>query len=510
MKNEENLNTESNSIAGNPTNGPAGNTAARPLPVSTSATPEGGSPTQLPTAASMGAAGAVGRQNATSSEELAASATSAGMGGVGRPGSLQENKAADPSALKQPARRGRKPGSTNKAKETPTAAARPQGRAKKEEQDSTSRQPENYGGNFGNDMHGSYQDEARYDNQASDASRGEFGAFGRHATHGGYGNQNREFDYNRQGSAEDGYYGGPGRYGHQHNAYRDYDGRNERWDERRDYGYDRGFHPSEEYYDRRGSYDRPRGNFSNGYHDYPDREQHSGNYNDGRGNRFDNRNQPDRGDYYSGRQNDNGSRQGRGGGYADDYGRSSLGGRDPYGHSRYDERRDERGGYSQGGYSRRNQDEDYRSSRGGYDNQGSSGGRGGHREDDYSAGNRQGGVGSTGQRNRYGEGYGYGHSRSEQPRRPSYDTGDDRNGYGRSYQGNSSQGYGSQGGSYNDAYDDSRRDSRQGSPSRGDYRREDADRNYGQDQRPQYRSDDDHDYGTAPRRNRGRDGEGDE
>jgi len=510
MKNEENLNTEPNSIAGNPVGGPAGNTAARPLPVSTSATPQGGSPTQLPTAASMGKVGATPVAG-TSNADLSAAATSAGKGGIDA-GGKQENKAVDPTSLNAPAKRGRKPGSTNKAKETPQAAAKPRGSARKETP-AASRQPENYGGNFGNDMHDSYQDQARYDNQASDASRGEFGAFGGHATHGGYGNQNREADYQRHGSAEDRYYGGPGRYGPQHNAYREYDGRDERWDERRNYGYERGFHPDQGYDDRRGSYDRPRGSFATGYDGYGNqgREYSSGNYNDGRGNRYDNRNQPDRGDYYSGRQNDNGSRQGRGGGYADDYGRSSLRGANPYGYDRprYDEYRDDRRGYAPD-YSRRNQDEDYRSSRGGYDNQGSAGGRGGHREDDYGHWNRQGGAGNTGQRNAYGEGYGYGFNRNEQPRRPNYGTGDERNGYGRSYGGDSGQGMGSRGGSYNDAYDDSRRDSRNGSPARGDYRREDADRNYGQGQRPQYRPDDEPDYGTAPRRNRGRDGEGDE
>jgi hypothetical protein len=442
-----------------------------------------------------------------------------GNGAVGNAGPPQENKEADPNALREPARRGRKPGSTNKAKSGPEAssATKPSGRQKKNE---AGQQAENYGGNFSNATQGSFQDPARRDNQDADASRGEFGTFGRNgATHGGYGNQYREFDYERRNSPEDRYYGGPGRYGPQHNAYREYDGRNERYDPRTEYHFEPGrrHDPRDEHH---GPYDRPR--FSSGYGDdyYRDRQYQTGNYNDGRGNSYDNRNQPDRGDAYSGRQNDNGSRQGRGQGYADDYGHTSM--NNPYGRPRYDEGYNQRGSYGQGDYgqgggysqgnSRRNQDEDYRSSRGGYDNQGSAGGRGGRHDDDHGYGQQRGGVGGTGQRNDITEGYGYGHSRNEQPRRPDYRTGDDRNGYGRSYGGNSNQGYGSQGGSYNDAYDDSRRDSRAGSPARGDYTSQDAARNYGPGARDERRRghDDQNDYGPAPRRNAGRDGEKDE
>jgi hypothetical protein len=502
MKTEENLNTESNSIAGNPVGGPAGNTAARPLPVSTSAN-SSGSPTQLPTPASQGRSASPGAKAGTSSQALAASEMSVGQGAVGGSSEQQANKAVPPTALKEPAKRGRKPGSVNKAKATPQGStdAKPRGGQPRKDP-ATGRQPETYGGNFGNDVQGSYQDHDRRDNQDSDASRGEFGSQGRAATHGGYGNQNREFDYERHNTPEDRYYGGPGRYGHQHNAYRDYDGRNERWDERSRYGFERGFHPADGY-DRRESHDRPGGNFGNGYDNYQGRPAPDGSYNDGRGNRYDNRNQPERGDYNSGRQNDNGSRQGRGG-YADDYGRTSVGG-DPYGNRpRYDDY-DRRG--PEWGGPRRNQDEDYRSSRGGYDNQGSGGGRGSRREDDY--GYRDQGYDQRGQRPDYSRGYGD-RGRDEARHHPSYRTDDDRNGYGRSYDGDIDQGYGSRGGSYNDSYEDSRPGSRSGAPGRGDYRREDADRNYGPGPRSEFRRDDDPDYGSAPRRNRGREGEGDE
>jgi hypothetical protein len=497
MKNEEkNLNTESNDIAGNPVGGPAGNTAAKPLPVATS--PSGGSPTQLPTPASVGSTNPKGAKGPTSNELLASAEMSVGKGGLGSTSATPANKTAEP------ARRGRKPGSTNKAKAA--APPSPKAQARGAKQGSGSSQPEAYGGNFGNDVQDSSRDHDRRSNQNSAADRGEFGAQSHQGgTHGGFGNQYREFDYERHNSAEDRYYGGPGRYGPQHNAYRDYDGRDE-GRPARGYYYDPG-RRAEPGYDHRPEYDRPR--FSAGYgndyyndRQYQNRQYQSGSYDDGRGNRYDNRNQPDRADPYSGRQNDNGSRQGRGGGYADDYGRSSVRG-NPYGERRpswSDESYEQRGGY--GG--RRNQDEDYRSSRGGYDNQGSAGGRGGRRDEDY--GYRSYNDEQRGQRPDYSRGYG--DRGRDEARYPNYRTGDDRNGYGQSYGGDSSEGYGSRGGSYNDNYEDSQPGSRRGPAGPGNYRREDADRNYGPDRRREYRGDDDQtDYGSAPRRNAGRDEE---
>jgi len=93
-------------------------------------------------------------------------------------------------------------------------------------------QPNVYGGNFGNDVQGSFQDPNRASNQRSDPNRGEFGQqeYNQGATHGGYGNQYREVDYpapdgGTPQTAHEKYYGeGSGHPGHQHNAYRDYDG----------------------------------------------------------------------------------------------------------------------------------------------------------------------------------------------------------------------------------------------------------------------------------------------
>lgn len=469
------------------------------------------SPNMRSVGASPGSNATTGSGTPPSSQSLAASEMSVGQGAVGSDQDQQPNREADPAAVREPARRGRKPGSPNKPKD---GGAQPQAKAKGDDKPRRARtssaragQPDQYGGNFGNDMHDSFGDVNRRENQNSGASRGEFGVQAHNgATHAGYGNQYREFDYEDRHSAEDRYYGGPGRYGFQHNAYRDYDGRDERG-QQPNYGGGYGPGPRDGYDDRGYGGREPR---RGGYDDQP---RGYGNYGDGRGNRTDNRNQPDRADRYSGHQNDNGSRPGRGGGYADDYGHSSLGGgRDQ------DYRRGPSpgpGSYGNYGGERRNQDEDYRSSRGGYDNQGS--GRG-YRDDEPQRGgygsNRGGypseGYGNPGgPRSNSGEGYGYGHGRDEQPRRPDYRSGDSRNGYGRSYGGDSSQGFGSRGGSYNDEYDNGNRQGGSGSPSRGDYTRQDRGRNYGPGAQNQYRPGhpDEDDYGPLPRRNSGRDGE---
>lgn len=552
-------------------------------------------------------------QSPAASQSLAAAEMSVGKGAVASEGDRQENKEANPTDLVPgaPARRGRKPGTPNKPKDgapqsapaTKTGASgRPRKVTPEASSDSGRDQPTTYGGNFGNDVQNSFQDQGRYQNQVSGVGRGEFGTQDyQGGTHGGYGNQYREFDFENRNSAEDRYYGGPGRYGSQHNAYRDYDGRDEQRGGQQPYrggnagygdqnggrggnfsnqggyndnhGYDRhGFNqqgghyygPNEGYdprhaggygyseRDRRpagrdqrdqssyygngnnnaGSYGAGRGNYPQ-----PDNrsQQSPRGYDDGRGNRQDNRNQPDRDDPRSGFQNDNGAGPGRTGlGYANDYGQSSIGGGD-YGYGRGREQQPNQN-YN-AGYERRNQDEDGRSSRGGYDNQGSGGGREGHQGDNARYGQQgyQGGYGSgADERGRQQQGgpaqnqgadprrqptEGYGHGRDEQARRPDYRTGDQRNGYGRSFGGDSQQGYGSRGGSYNDEYDNGNggqggqngQGGTPGSPAQGNYTQQERNRNYGPGARQEFRPDqpagEKEDYGSAPRRNAGRDGD---
>jgi len=193
---EENLNTESNDIAGNRIDGPVGNTAAQHnggpgigQPGTNAAAPTGSPDTDSPAAPA-------------SSESLAASETSVGQGAVGGETNQQENKEADPADL-QPA--------------------------------------DTYGGNFSNSTQSSYHDEDRRENQDSDPNRGEFGTQSQQGTtHGGFGNQNRLADYEPHNTAEDRYYGGPGAPGEQTNAYRAYDGRDERPDARVEYGFEAG------------------------------------------------------------------------------------------------------------------------------------------------------------------------------------------------------------------------------------------------------------------------------
>jgi hypothetical protein len=237
MDNEQlNLNTEPNDIAGNRIDGPVGNTAAQHTAPGAGVGLPGGPPAQAP---APGATPDVSSPAApASSESLAASETSVGKGAVDADAQPQENKEADPADL------------------TPEGA---------------------YGGNFSNSTQGSYHDQARRDNQDSDASRGEFGAQDLGGTtHGGFGNQNRLADYEPNNSAEDRYYGGPGAPGPQDNAYRSYDGRDQRPDARTQYGFEAGVPTNQ--------------NFGAGH----------------------------------GLPNDNGSPQGTDSGYADSYGTTSL------------------------------------------------------------------------------------------------------------------------------------------------------------------------------------------
>ena len=342
-------------------------------------------------------------------------------------------------------------------------------------------QPNTYGGNFGNDVQDVLNDPARASNQRADANRGEVGVQGTlGGTHGGFGNQYREFnpavDHPSAEAAQEKYYGeGAAEPGPQHNAYRAYDGRDAR--------------PSQQGHAVRDT-PAPRPLAA----DDPDsgRQQPS----DGRGNTQDNRNLPGRTDAAAAFQNDNGAPT-VGPAYADDYGHTSgvgLPAGTPDNHVA-------------SGYAGRNQREDQRSSRGGYDNQGSQGGRS---HDEQPGGDAPAGQGAPAPVNApaapQNPGYGYGHERSEaaQPGNPA--TGDLRNGFGPggSQEGDASQGYGSEGGSYDDQNPGAR------GPEFDEYTKEDRAKNYGDEAQDDYRPADgdqpkDGDYGPAPRRNAGRD-----
>lgn len=435
MENEEsNLNTESNDIAGNRIDGPVGNTAAKPgLPGHGAGIP-GGAPT---TPAASGSPDTDTPTASASSESLAASEMSAGDGAVDADGEEQENKEADPADLAP--------------KDT-------------------------YGGNFSNSVQGSYHDEDRRENQDSDPSRGEFGAQNLSGTtHGGFGNQNRVVEYQPKGSAEDHYYGGAGRPGVQDNAYRSYDGRDERLDGRTEYGFERGTAAA-------GTSGQAADNGQLRGEGFA-------------GPNGDNRNQPDRTDANSALQVDNGSPKGPDSGYAADYGHTSLPGSGTASP-----------GADRAGTPHRNQTEDYLPAQGGSDKQGREEQHPGYYTNTPEMADQRGERPSSSQ--------GYGDRGREEPRRsPDFSTGSARDGYVQGESGDANQGMGSRGGSYNDAYDDSKPGSKAGSPVQGEQRSEDRSQNYGQAARAENRSDsgDDNeaDHG-APRRNAGRDGEGDE
>lgn len=431
MNNEDiTLNTEANDIAGNRIDGPVGNTAAKPgLPGAGMGIP-GGPPAPFATDAAR-QSGLSAPTASASSEALAASETSMGAGAVEADTGEQENKEANPATL------------------------RLQGA---------------YGGNFSNSTQSSYRDQDRRENQDSDPNRGEFGAQDLGGTtHGGFGNQNRLADYQPHGSAQDQYYGGSGRPGLQDNAYRAYDGRDERPATRPDYRLEPAMPVGNSVGPATDTGQVLRGSFN--------------------GPNADNRNQPDRADPNSAHQNDNGSAPGPDSGYASDYGRTSL--------------RDTAGSPSPTAQisdsavaAARNQTEDYLPAQGGLDDHGSTGP-----------------ATKADQRSQHpASSQGYGDRGREEPgRSPDFRTGDDRTGYTQETGGNTAQGIGSRGGSYPDAYDDSRPGSQAGSPAQGDQRREDTTRNYGPAARQENRSDDEPtaDHG-APRRNAGRDGEADE
>jgi len=339
-------------------------------------------------------------------------------------------------------------------------------------------QPNVYGGNFGNDVQGSLNDPNRASNQRADANRGEFGEQGDlGATHGGFGNQYREFDTAAERpsaeATEEKYYGeGAARPGEQHNAYRTYDGQDRR--------------PGEQGHAVRDTPAPPTMSFGQNV-----AEQQT----DGRGNVQDNRNLPSKSGEIAAFQNDNGSPT-VGDAYAADYGHTS-GASLPAGAT---------ANHLAMGPNGHGELADERSSRGGYDNQGSQGGRS---HDQQPGGNAPAGQGAPAPIDAPSApqtpGYGYGHERSEAARPGNPDTGDARNGFGPdgSKEGNTSQGYGSRGGSYDDQNPGAR------TPEYDNLTQQDKAQNYGQENRSDFRPEggdkpaegDD----TAPRRNAGRD-----
>ncbi|MGI4834861.1 MAG: hypothetical protein ACRYFK_15515 [Janthinobacterium lividum] len=337
---------------------------------------------------------------------------------------------------------------------------------------SQSGQPDVYGGNFGNDVQPTFNDPNRVANQQSTLNRGAFGEQGHlGATHGGYGNQFREFDTAAERPAaeptEEKYYGeGASRPGPQHNAYRDYDGQDT--------------NPAEQ---------------GHAVRDTPAPPVHNAEQPtlaDGRGNSHDTRNLPSRGGPDAAFQNDNGAPT-VGPAYAADYGSTSgvhLPAGTPSNHLDM-------------GPNGHGEVEDQHSSRGGYDNQGAQGGRA-HDSQPGAAGGAPAPVDAPNAPQ--GEGYGYGHERSEQAKPGNPDTGDSRSGFGPggSKEGNASEGYGSKGGSYDDENPGAQ------TPAYDDFTKQDKAQNYGQEARQENRPADgdqpqDSDYGPTPRRNAGRD-----
>jgi len=381
-----------------------------------------------------------------SSRELVASEMAAGNGAV-EDGGEQENREASPAAVTG-------------------IPASPQ-------------QPNVYGGNFGNDVQGSFQDPNRASNQQADPNRGEFGTQGNlGGTHGGFGNQYREVNTAAEHPAaeatEEKYYGqGASEPGLQHNAYRAYDGRDQR--------------PAQQGHAVHDTPAPPTMSFDNNVADQQT---------DGRGNTQDNRNLPSKSGEVAAFQNDNGSPT-VGTAYAADYGHTSGVGLPA----------DATDNHAGTGTAGRNQQEDDRSSRGGYDNQGSQGGRS---HDQQPGGNAPAGQDAPAPVDAPNApqtpGYGYGHERSEAAQPGNPDTGDSRNGFGAggSKEGNSSQGYGSKGGSYDDQNPGAR------GPEYDNFTQQDKAQNYGQENRADFRPEGgdkptEGDYGAAPRRNAGRD-----
>lgn len=327
-------------------------------------------------------------------------------------------------------------------------------------------QPNVYGGNFSNSVQDSYHDHDRASNQRADANRGELGEQGSlGATHGGFGNQYREFDTAEERpsaeATEEKYYGdGASRPGPQHNSYQNYDGQDQR--------------PVEQGHAVRDTLAPRVLNFD----DQPDKAAA------GRGNTHDTRNDVGETGPNAAFQNDNGSPT-VGSAYASDYGHTSgvsLPAGTPDNHLPMGP-----DGHGIG--------TDPASARGGYDGQQS--------EATTSAQGAPAPVNSPDAPQT--EGYGYGHERSEQEKPGNPKTGDSRNGFGPggSKEGNTSQGHGSKGGSYDDENPGAR------GPEYDNFTKQDKAQNYGQDQRTDFRPEEgdkpeDADHG-APRRNAGRD-----
>ncbi len=332
---------------------------------------------------------------------------------------------------------------------------------------SANTQPDVYGGNFGNDVQPSHHDEGRASNQRADANRGEFGEQGNlGATHGGFGNQYREFDTAEERpsaeATEEKYYGeGASRPGPQHNSYQNYDGQDKR--------------PVEQGH---AVQDTPAARVMN-FGDQPNTSPAE------RGNTHDTRNDVGDAGPNAAFQNDNGSPT-VGAAYAADYGHTSgvslpVGTPDnhlpmgPDGHGL---------------------NSDPASARGGYDGQ----------QSEATTSAAQGAPAPVNSPDApQTEGYGYGHERSEQEQPGNPKTGDSRNGFGPggSKEGDTSQGHGSKGGSYDDENPGAR------GAGHDQFTQQDKAQNYGQDQREGFRPEggdkpaDAED--TAPRRNAGRD-----
>jgi hypothetical protein len=299
-----------------------------------------------------------------------------------------------------------------------------------------------YGGNFGNSVQDIYQDHDRDENQLSGASRGEFGTHGPGNTQGGYGNQFRDTDAYGNYDLSD---------GPQANSYRSYNGRDDEY---------RQSPPAQIRY---GQDNRP----------YEQLQPSPAVENDG-----------------STYLNDNGSGYSRSRGYSNDYGTSSLA----------DSNVATDMGRSSTSMQQRNQDEDQNSSRGGYDNQDYTQSGNGQRKsrDEQEQSFGQANVPDPNSRGTY---------QQPSPRDEAADeAGRSGSGNGQGdYSGNIPDGFGSKGGSYDDEYAPSDPNSTQGPPVRGDYDNADKAQNYGADKREEFRSQDNDDYGSAPRRDHGRD-----
>ncbi len=337
-------------------------------------------------------------------------------------------------------------------------------------------QPNQYGGNFSNATQPVLNDPNRGSNQRADANRGDFGAQSHQGhSHGGYGDQTRahitEHQDEHDGATEAKYYGdGNVRPGldaahTDQNAYRTYDGQ--------------GARPEFQGHAVRDT-PAPR----------PD-ESSPETGTDRRGNTRDTRNLPDKAGPDAAFQNDNGAPT-VGAAFADDYGHTSGVGL-PADAADHHVAADETG---------RNQHEDGRSSRGGYDNQGSGGGALGHAETAAPAS----GSGAPAPINAPAapQGEGYGHERSEQAQPGPADTGEARSGFAQpagQQPGDTSQGLGSEGGSYDDANPGAH------GPEYDSLTPADKAKNYGSEAREAFRPEGNPDdkSDTAPRRNARRD-----